>query len=111
MFANTFGSACHHWTPSRLERCNPGLPTQGVGKDTRRHHKARDIFGDIIWLNDILRILLAGISPTAQFYVQFTSNVIRFPFIQGEDSQDCGRLEISAILHNESVSPVSETAG
>src|ERR1700730_7378286 len=110
MFANTFGSASRLWTPGRLERCNAGLPTQCVGKYTRRHHKARDIFGNIIWLNDILCILLAGISPAAQFYVQFTSNVIRFPFIQGENSQDCRRLEISAILHNESVSPVSETA-
>src|SRR6266403_6149714 len=111
MFANTFGSASHLWTPNRLERCNTRSPTQCVGKYTRRHHKARDIFGDIVWLDDVLRILLAGFSPAAQFYVQFTSDFIRFPFIQGEYSQDCGRLEISAILHNESVSAISETAG
>src|SRR3981081_1143054 len=111
MIANTFGSASHHWIPSRLERCNPGLPTQCVGKYTRRDTKARDIFGDIVGLNDILRILLAGISPAAQFYVQFISSFIRFPFIQGEYSQDCGRLEISAILHNKSVSAISKTAG
>jgi len=82
-----------------------------VGKYTLGHHKARDIFGDIVWLNDILRIFLAGISPAAQFYIQFISNFIRFPFIQGEYSQDCGGLEINAIVHNEFVSAVSETAG
>src|SRR5437660_11212420 len=111
MFANTFRSASHLGTPSRLERRDPGLPPQGVGKYTCRHHKARDIFGDIVWLDDVLRILLAGFSPAAQFYVQFISNFIRFPFIQGEYSQDCGRLEIGAILHNESVSAISVTAG
>src|SRR5437868_9796395 len=110
MFGDTLGPAFLYWTPSRLERCNTGLPTQCMGKDTRRHYKARDVFRDIVWLNNILCIFLAGFSPAAQFYVEFTSSFIGFPFIQGVYSQDCGGLEISTILHNESVSTVSETA-
>src|SRR5258706_1876035 len=111
MFGDTFGSACLDWTPIGLERCSPGLLTQCMGKCTSRHDKSRDIFGYIVWLNDILSVLLAGFSPAAKFNVQFTSRFIGFPFVQGVNSQDCGRLEISAILHNESVSPVSETVG
>src|ERR1700728_233815 len=110
MFANTFESASHYRPASRRERCTPWLPTQRVGKYPRRLYKARDVFGDIVWLNDILRILLAGTSPAAQFYIQFISDFIWLSFIQGVDSQDCGRLEIGAILHNESVGAISEAA-
>src|SRR5258707_14238170 len=111
MFSNRFGSASLHWTSSGFERCFPGLPTQCMGKDTCWHDEARDIFGDIIRLNDVLRVFLAGFSPAAQFYVQFTSNFIGFGFVQGVYPQDCRRLEIGAILHSESIRAVSETAG
>src|SRR5262249_9486908 len=109
-FANAFGFVRHR-TPSRFERRNSGLPTQCVSKYTSRHHKAKDIFRDIIWLNNVLRILLGGLSPAAQFYVQLTSDFIGLSFIKGVYSQDCGWLEISAILHDESISAISEASG
>src|ERR1700745_4052276 len=111
MFSDRFGSASLHRTSRGFERCFPWLPTQCMGYNTRWHDEARDIFGDIIGLNDVLRVFLAGFSPPAQLYVQFTSNFIGFGFIQRVYPQDCRRLKIGAILYGESIGAISETAG
>src|SRR5258708_6582117 len=110
MFANTFRSGAHYWTADCLERRNTRLPTKCVSKHAHRRQEARDIFRNVVRLHNILRILAAEISPAAQFYVQFASDFVRLPFIQGKYSQHCGRLQMSAILHNESVSAISQTA-
>ncbi len=90
MFANTFGRGVGHLTADRPERRNTRFPTERVGKYTRRHVKLGDVFGNIVRLNNILGISVGGFSPAAQFDVKFASDLIRSPFIPGEQSQNGG---------------------
>src|SRR5688572_1881027 len=91
-----------------LEMHTAWLPAERVGHGTRRVREAHDVRGDVVGLNDILRILAFQFTPTSDLDVDFARRSSIIPCCDGEDRS---RFQARNITHNKRIGAIAETRG
>src|SRR5580704_14156533 len=104
------GSGCRHTSAQGFEGGLSRLPMNRKCEQSRGCGETRYVCGNIIGLNDILGVLVVGISPAADLDVHLAVALIRAQLVVGEKAEYSSRFHTRNILHGKKIGSVAETA-
>ena len=79
-------------------------------EDSGRNPESHNVGGDVVRLNDIVRIVIVGVPPTAELNVQLTPILLRAFTIPADKCQNSRRFEVRDVAYLETVRSVPEAA-